>query len=242
MPRIFFFLLFCFTALGGTAAFSQATVSLSERTEMQLLDGGRARVIVEFTLPDFPAHDGNSSSPDDIRIEAISDRRDVIFQRVLDLSTGEGSIETNAGSDRIVRLYVYSPLAALNLTRDEIEALENDPEVVSITSDSLDRPTLSRTVPQIGAAALHEVGAGGQGETIAILDTGIHYNHPAFAGRIRGSACFSSNNAADNASSTCIGVLKVTCRMAQLWPVLEPRTHGMRSRHSCRKYCWWSSD
>jgi subtilisin family serine protease len=47
--------------------------------------------------------------------------------------------------------------------------------------------------PLIGADLVHAQGIRGEGTTVALLDSGIDTDHPAFAGRIAAEACFCDN-------------------------------------------------
>lgn len=181
-----------------------ARLLLESRSEQQIADGGRTRVIVRFAHTPV-AFDGLSPAEADAALaETIDAERDAVFRRVF-AASAEDLAAAEAGEARLHRAFDFTPAAAMYLTRNEIEALAADPGVVRIETDGLNRPTLSESLPQIGAAILHATGARGEGSTIAVLDTGIHYTHPAFAGRIARSACFSSSVIADGTRSACIG-------------------------------------
>ncbi|MDR7277993.1 S8 family serine peptidase [Catenuloplanes atrovinosus] len=54
--------------------------------------------------------------------------------------------------------------------------------------DGVRQPTLTRSVPQIGAPAAWEAGYDGAGATVAVLDSGVDDAHPALTGRVTGRA------------------------------------------------------
>ncbi len=74
-----------------------------------------------------------------------------------------------------------------------LDALGRDPRVARLHEDRVLRPALRESVPAIGAPAAWSAGATGQGQAIAILDTGIDRDHPMLAGRVVAEACYSSS-------------------------------------------------
>jgi len=67
------------------------------------------------------------------------------------------------------------------------------------------RPVLAASVPQIRADLAHQLGADGDDQAIAILDTGIDPEHPMLAGRLVDEACFSLDRDCPNAESEMLG-------------------------------------
>ena len=65
------------------------------------------------------------------------------------------------------------------------------------------RPTLSESVPLIGAPTAWSLGATGAGWTVAIVDSGVDKSHPFLAGKVVSEACYST--AGGTASSVCPG-------------------------------------
>ncbi len=83
---------------------------------------------------------------------------------------------------RILHAHRYAFGLVAELDADGLQALRTHPAVEQVY---LDRPVyaqLSQGVPLIGASVLHGAGFTGAGMTVAILDTGIDYNHPALGG------------------------------------------------------------
>ncbi|MFI7609731.1 S8 family peptidase [Nonomuraea terrae] len=88
-------------------------------------------------------------------------------------------------------------------TRAELEKIAEDSDVVSIREDKLNEPSLVQSVPLIGADRAHKRGFTGKGTAVAILDSGIDDDHPAFGGRIVAPACFSAADPIDGSKPLC---------------------------------------
>lgn len=84
------------------------------------------------------------------------------------------------------------PMATATVSPAALEVLREDPNVAFVVKDELRRPSLTDTVTSTGAAKHAQAGYGGKGWTVAILDSGIDRNHPAFDKAMRSEACFSS--------------------------------------------------
>ncbi|MGZ5445855.1 MAG: S8 family peptidase [Thermoanaerobaculia bacterium] len=82
---------------------------------------------------------------------------------------------------------------AAEIDRDDLDALRADPRVRAVAIDTGGSGGLAQSLPLIGADAVHMEGIDGRGTTVAVLDSGIDTDHPAFAGRIAGEACFCDN-------------------------------------------------
>ncbi|MFC6576604.1 S8 family peptidase [Planomonospora parontospora] len=95
-----------------------------------------------------------------------------------------------------------SSFIVVEATGDSLAALAADPRVVSVRRDRTYSPvSLASGLAVIGADRAHAAGVTGQGQTIAIVDTGVDADHPALGGRVVRQACFSATDG--GAQSLC---------------------------------------
>lgn len=103
------------------------------------------------------------------------------------------------------------PTMAIEVGPDGLRMLESLRGVVThVVEDRPRHPLLVESVPRIQGNQAIALGYDGRDTVIVIMDSGIQTNHPFFedgsgASRIVSEACFSSNFAADLATSLCPG-------------------------------------
>jgi subtilisin family serine protease len=106
-----------------------------------------------------------------------------------------------------VKRFALTPALALQADALDLQELLADPEVAEVIEDRVVRPTLAQSVPLIGADVSGTfAGYTGQGQVVAILDTGVDKNHSFLSGKVISEACYSSNVPALGATSLCPGV------------------------------------
>jgi len=92
--------------------------------------------------------------------------------------------------------YKYIPYIALTVDEAGLEALLDSPLVTGVYEDSLDAPLLDSSVPIVGADDVWAAGYDGSGWAIAVLDTGVQWDHEFFGGiassRVISEACYST--------------------------------------------------
>lgn len=123
----------------------------------------------------------------------VSDRVPVIVV----LNRGDSALDVN-GTGYVKKRYELINAVSASLTRDEIKRLENNPDVEKVYYDGISYPLPMEDSPKrlmasntdaIGATYANNVlNYTGRNVTIAIIDTGIDYNHSDLGGCI-GPAC-----------------------------------------------------
>lgn len=124
-------------------------------------------------------------------------------QHVLDqLGLAEGLDRLGAQIKRFERV----PGLAMQADALDLMDLLDQPEVLEIFEDVAYPPALAQSLPLIGASMNGDFqGHSGQGQVIAILDTGVDKNHPFLANKIVSEACYSTNNTTQGVKSLCPG-------------------------------------
>lgn len=140
---------------------------------------GRIRVIVGFDTA-FTTEGRLDSAATTQQRSNIAARQD---QMLSQLSAPEG-----------VARYETIPFVAMTVNPTDLDRILAMPGVATVELDIPVPPNMSDTTSLLNAPRLWNQNAGGQGTSVAILDTGVRPNHVAFSnGKIVGSACFSLN-------------------------------------------------
>ena len=113
--------------------------------------------------------------------------------------------ELSGAEFELQHAYQWLPFMALRLGPGARAVLNQSDMVANIYEDHIAYPTLDFSVPAIGGDIVHDLGITGIGQTIAILDTGVDTNHPAFSGRIVAEACFTHGGGCPNGEDVMIG-------------------------------------
>lgn len=92
-----------------------------------------------------------------------------------------------------VRMYKTIPAMSLRATPELLTRLLADADVLGVANDELRSPGLYTSASMIRAPETWNAGFSGQGQVIAIVDTGVDSTHPFLQGKVIHEACFSSN-------------------------------------------------
>lgn len=115
---------------------------------------------------------------------------------------------------KVMHSYKYIPAVAADLPEQAIENLKKNNKIVCIEPD-YKVSSLGETVPwgitRIGAPLVHTNGNRGTGINVAIIDTGINYNHPDLCDNYKGGYDFVNDDVDpldDNGHGThCAGII-----------------------------------
>ena len=100
------------------------------------------------------------------------------------------------GARNIIK-YAAINLMSAEITDDAQAQLANDPSVAEIFPVQIRRADLATGVPALGALAFWNNGWTGAGQSVAVLDSGVALDHPAFAGKNIVSQVQLTNGATD---------------------------------------------
>ena len=143
-----------------------------------------------------------------------------------DIAVASGALRTRfaAAAARhrgAVQSFDAMPFMAMDVTGQELSALAADPLVLSLSPDFKLRRSLAESAPLIHAPEAWAAGYTGQGQTVAILDTGVDSTHPFLAGKVVSEACYSKGGyCPQGATSSTAAGSGLPC------PLAEPCAHG----------------
>ena len=158
---------------------------------------GTARVIVRLAAP--------PSMASGFEIEgALKSAESVTNQRA-----GIAQIQSKVASKLskahggAAKRFEFIPFMAMEVDPAEFNALAASSDIVLIEEDIPVPPTLIQSVPMIGGINGTFNGYTGNGQTVAILDTGVDKTHPFLSGKVVSEACYSTTDATDGAVAAC---------------------------------------
>jgi subtilisin family serine protease len=189
-----------------------------DRIHSGIRQNGVARVLVKFATPEYEQlateskrFQGGPFSGTSAVQQQAADKR--LAQAINGAATQTFS-RLPAG---VEQRHVFStiPFAVAEVTKEGLDALNNDPSVLLVEEDKAWRlpdpvvntdnpspPSLATSTVQIGAAAAWALGYTGAGQYVAVLDTGILNTHEFFTGKTIVEACYTTKDSSYNPTST----------------------------------------
>ncbi|OGO41486.1 MAG: hypothetical protein A2W36_06810, partial [Chloroflexi bacterium RBG_16_58_14] len=157
----------------------------------QAQENGTVRVLVTLNVAFKP--EGLLRAPASIQAQqqGIAQAQEAITRRL-------ESFNAN-----VLKRFKYVPVMVVVVGPDGLADLGANPDVADIQADEPVPPTLSESIPIIGADQAWAMGFTGSDQTIAILDTGVESNHSFLGGRVVAEACFSTTDAGSGSTTLC---------------------------------------
>ena len=100
-------------------------------------------------------------------------------------TAGAGSVDSNS-----VVKFKYTAAMALTATPDQFSRIMADPAFTGVYEDTLLFPSLADSVPLVGGPVAWESEGTGDGQVVAVLDTGVDSQHQFLKDKIVDEACF----------------------------------------------------
>ncbi len=150
------------------SAFGQS--KLDARIEQTLFEIGNARVLVMMTAPKLGEVSSAAYSEPAGFVADLLGERGRHVQRIVDL-----------------------PVVVVETDRSGIADLVDNPHVAYVAADEPVPPLLLGTsLKTLRIDEVHSTHVLGAGYSVAVLDTGVDYDHPFFGGKLRAEGCFST--------------------------------------------------
>ena len=174
------------------------SVPAFDRIHSTVIAEGSARVIVRFKEP--------AESPQAFQVEGkLADESDKIAQRAAIKQVQDTILKRiSAKNAKHAKKFNHIPHMAVEVDQADLEQLLASGEIDLIEEDVPVPPDLSQSVPLIGADGSGTFsGYTGNGQTVAILDTGVDKTHEFLTGKVVSEACYSTTYAGHAATTVC---------------------------------------
>jgi subtilisin family serine protease len=178
-------------SLGLNGTLSPNSLSEAHALLQKAQREGSLRVLVELDVSFLP--EGNLISQ-----MAVQQQRLKIQQTQQTLIQGLG-----LKSDRLVRRFKYVPQMVLEVESSQLLALMSNPMVRGVYEDKLVGLDLSFSIPHIGADSAWAEGYMGEGQVVAVLDSGVDADHEFLVGKVLSEACYSNSGGFGEGTSLC---------------------------------------
>ncbi len=158
-----------------------------ERLVEMVQTTGLIPVIVGLQVPDFALKGGDEAQ----QIEVIRQAQTAVLNAL------SGYPIQN------VKQFPYIPYMALWVDEAGLLALYQTEGVTAVYEDEAYAPHTPSSSLIIRSDSANNLGYRGQGQTVAVLDTGINRTHPDLNGKIVSEACYSTTSAANLSTTLC---------------------------------------
>ncbi|MEK8017723.1 MAG: S8 family serine peptidase, partial [Candidatus Parabeggiatoa sp.] len=192
--------------IAGTLALStllspvQAQLDLPVGLLSTVQETGMARIIVTLKIPETDSDVAGASSAGAEGSPIEQAQKQFLRELYPPLA---GGLSNPAAAQEIKHQFETIPALALEVGSNSLTSIQNNELVDSVEIDVPHPPTLSDSVPLIGADTAWSQGYSGAGQAVAVLDTGVDKTHPDLAGKVVAEACYSTISSAYEATSLC---------------------------------------
>jgi subtilisin family serine protease len=97
------------------------------------------------------------------------------------------------------------PMISTSVSYAEIEDFASLPQIKNVYEDELSEISMGESNPLIGSNIAWADGATGDGQVVAVLDTGVQKTHPFLSGKVVSEACYSNAGGAGSGITLCPG-------------------------------------
>lgn len=159
---------------------------------------GSLRVILTLNADFQPEGSLDGTAGVNVQREEIAQIQRALLERVTGLTLDEPY------------LFETIPLVVMTLNAEGLKTALESGLVIAVQEDLPDAPTLAESTPLIGAPAAWASGFTGNGQTVAILDTGVDKTHPFLSGKVVSEGCYSTTDPNYGSTSLCPGGVSAT--------------------------------
>jgi subtilisin len=160
---------------------------------------------------------------------ALAADRDVIIGYHKSSGTSEKELVVQSHGGKMKKEFHLINAVSARMPEDKIEEMKKDIRVAYIVNDTIFRMTdeysSSWGVQSIGSEPVHNQNINGTGVKIAVLDTGIDYNHPDLAGNYKGGYDF-VNDDPDPWDDNCLSFFR-TCHGTHVSGIIGAQHNGI---------------
>lgn len=121
------------------------------------------------------------------------------------LATAQAQFGAYLSKEGIVRSEAIagSPLTVFEVDSEQLAALRASGQIDAIYEDKIEQAYLADSIPLVDGDGAWALGGRGNGQAVAILDTGVARGHPFLGSRVVSEACYSSTVAGHGATTLC---------------------------------------
>jgi subtilisin family serine protease len=188
--------------LAGALAFSSQLSTVPAQEIAGIFSGTPSetkRLIVVLEEPEADSNTRSSGTRD--RKDKVATTQDRFISQLTDFGS---EISGAMSGVTVEKLGQFNPIVVVNnASLATAEAIKNTGMAVIVEEDVPHPPTLSDSIPLIGADSAWGLGYSGAGQAVAVLDTGVDKTHPDLRDQVVEEACYSTTSSAYSATTVC---------------------------------------